>query len=93
MSRLVIAVVVAVVITALTAVALIAGFNIINPLPNPGALGAYEKYLTAFMELSVAHNALSRSLGLPDAYPFVLSQNVQAKLRLVHEIVCASAET
>lgn len=32
-------------------------------------------------------NALNRALGLPDAYPFVIDDGVQAKLTFVHEVV------
>lgn len=68
-------------------------FRLIPPLPKADKPGAYEKHLKAFLELNIAHNALSRSLGLPDAYPFVLNPSVQAKLRLVHEILSSSAES
>jgi len=39
--------------------------------------------------LSVALNALNRSMGLDDAYPFVISNTALDKLRYVHEIVMA----
>ena len=32
-------------------------------------------------------NSLNRSMGLPDAYPFVLTETAVAKLRFVHEAV------
>jgi hypothetical protein len=37
--------------------------------------------------VTVALNSLSRSMGLPDAYPFVLSQPVQGKLRFIHQLI------
>lgn len=42
-------------------------------------------------ELSLALNALSRSLGLPDPYPFVVNSVVTEKLRLIHELLAALA--
>jgi hypothetical protein len=36
-------------------------------------------------------NNLNRGLGLPDAYPFVLSTPVLDKLRFVHDIVSVPA--
>jgi hypothetical protein len=38
-------------------------------------------------ELSVALNALNRSMGLPDAYPFAISARVREKLEFVHHVV------
>ena len=36
-------------------------------------------------------NNLNRGLGVPDAYPFVLSQPAIEKLRFVHDVIAASA--
>jgi hypothetical protein len=38
-------------------------------------------------ELTVAMNALNRSMGMPDPYPFAISTTVQAKLELGHQVV------
>jgi len=43
--------------------------------------------LDAWMEFSVILNALNRSMGLNDAYPFVLSQSVRAKLSFIHHAI------
>jgi len=37
--------------------------------------------------VTLALNSLNRSMGMKDAYPFVLSQRVLDKLRFVHETV------
>ena len=37
--------------------------------------------------LSITLNALNRSMGLSDAYPFVLHEPITQKLRLVHDLV------
>lgn len=38
-------------------------------------------------QLSVALNALNRSMGMDDAYPFAISDTVLNKLRFVHQII------
>jgi hypothetical protein len=40
-----------------------------------------------WIELTLALNALNRSMGLPDAYPFALAPQTQEKLRFVHRLV------
>ncbi|MEO0996434.1 MAG: putative zinc-binding metallopeptidase [Pseudomonadota bacterium] len=42
-----------------------------------------------FAELAVGLNELMRSLGLPDAYPFILNAAVAEKLDFIHEAVQA----
>jgi hypothetical protein len=39
--------------------------------------------------VTLALNSLNRSMGMKDAYPFVLSPKVLEKLRFVHEIIQA----
>jgi len=41
--------------------------------------------------LTVALNALNRSMGLPDAYPFALTPLVEVKLAFVHELLGSHA--
>jgi hypothetical protein len=50
----------------------------------------FDALVEDFAQLSVALNALNRSMGQPDAYPFVLSAIPLAKLRFVHEVIAAS---
>jgi len=38
-------------------------------------------------ELTVALNALNRSMGMPDPYPFAISPQAQLKLEFVHRVV------
>ena len=47
--------------------------------------------IDAWLPLSYALNAVSRSLGEEDLYPFVLSPVVMDKLRCVHELVLRAA--
>lgn len=44
----------------------------------------FEHTLTNWFSLSYALNALNRSMGLQDAYPFTLSSSVLDKLRFIH---------
>jgi hypothetical protein len=43
---------------------------------------------TEFIELVIAVNEVLRSMGLPDAYPFVITREIAAKIAFVHEAVC-----
>jgi len=43
--------------------------------------------LDAWMEFSVILNSLNRSMGMNDAYPFVLSQPVRKKLSFIHHAI------
>ncbi len=52
--------------------------------------GAFDTLLADWIDLTLAMNALNRSMGLPDAYPFVLSPTATDKLRFVHELIRAA---
>lgn len=47
----------------------------------------FERMLVEWKPLTVAINSINRSLGLGDAYPFVMSEGATHKLRFVHEVV------
>jgi hypothetical protein len=54
----------------------------------------FDDLMAGWPPLTVAMNSLNRSMGLPDLYPFVLSERAQRKLRFVHDVVeRASART
>lgn len=46
-----------------------------------------DQLVERWKQLTLVLNALNRSMGLPDAYPFVLTEPVLEKLRLVHRVV------
>ncbi len=46
-----------------------------------------DEILTIWMQYSVMLNALNRSMGLQDAYPFVLYPEIREKLKFVHRTV------
>ena len=56
--------------------------------PAPQAFLALVK---SWMELTGVLNELSRSMGVPDFYPFVLSPPALRKLHLVHRVVGAAS--
>jgi len=46
-----------------------------------------DEMLIKWSELTMVMNALNRSMGLEDAYPFFLSELTKAKLRFVHGLI------
>jgi hypothetical protein len=56
------------------------------------AEGDFEQLMTHFLELTVVLNALNRSMGQADAYPFAIVDAVKQKLAFVHEVVSAPRE-
>jgi hypothetical protein len=52
----------------------------------------FDILLEDWVNLTIAMNALNRSMGLPDAYPFVLSQPVAEKLRVIHRLIKSERE-
>lgn len=57
---------------------------------NPYRVRNVKRLIKAWMPLSVALNALNRSMGQPDSYPFSLPEPVQIKLGFVHDLVRAA---
>ena len=47
---------------------------------------SFDRILAAWFPLTYALNELNRGMGLPDVYPFVLSDAVVNKLRFVHQV-------
>lgn len=50
-------------------------------------LSDFDALISEWSELTVALNALNRSMGLQDAYPFAISPTVRSKLAFVHQLV------
>lgn len=46
-----------------------------------------DELLVKWSELSMMLNSLNRSMGLEDAYPFILSELTLKKLRFVHDLI------
>lgn len=60
-----------------------------NPESAASANAAFDRILQNWMPLTYALNSLNRGMGLPDLYPFVLSEPAIEKLRFVHDVVHA----
>jgi hypothetical protein len=52
---------------------------------------SFDSIIGRWMDLTVAMNALTRSVGKPDAYPFVIKKHVIEKLGFVHRVVLGSS--
>ncbi len=49
-----------------------------------------DPMMAAWIPFSIGLNALNRSMGMADAYPFVLTDQVREKLAFVHQVVTAA---
>jgi hypothetical protein len=47
----------------------------------------FDDILAKWMEFAVVLNALNRSIGKVDAYPFVINDSVAAKLKMIHNVI------
>jgi hypothetical protein len=57
------------------------------PVEDPDGFGGI---IHTWLPLTYALNAVNRSMGKEDLYPFVLAANVLEKLRFVHEVVSSA---
>jgi hypothetical protein len=64
-------------------------FGFVGATPSTGA--GRSGWFSDWVELTVALNALNRSMGQPDAYPFAISAKVRAKLEFVGKLVAEQA--
>ena len=51
------------------------------------AAEAFDQTLARWLVLSEASNAISRCMGLPDLYPFIISPIVSQKLALIDDLL------
>jgi hypothetical protein len=52
----------------------------------------FGKILDRWLVLSEASNSINRCMGLPDLYPFVISDVVAGKLGFVHDLLTRRME-
>lgn len=52
---------------------------------------SFEDMLCDWINLTLAMNALNRSMGLRDAYPFALTDTINNKLRFIHQVIMMHA--
>lgn len=65
----------------------------IDRVTVPTRTDAFEDTLHDWFALTYVLNSLSRSIGMPDSYPFQLSTPVLAKLEFVHKVVRTQMKT
>jgi hypothetical protein len=54
-----------------------------NLITNTSQLNDFHHWLSSWMKFSVVLNALNRSMGTSDPYPFVITETVKHKLRFI----------
>lgn len=54
---------------------------------DPYTVANFDEIIDMWLPLTFAMNSLNRSMGLPDLYPFVISQTIKEKLRFIHQVV------
>ena len=63
------------------------------PVDHPVEAESAHELVDRWLPLSFALNAVNRSMGTDDLYPFVLTEPVIAKLEFVHELVQPAGRT
>jgi hypothetical protein len=58
-----------------------------GPHPAKGVAMQGEALLNDWIRLAIAMNALNRSMGMEDAYPFVLTAPIRRKLIWIHRVI------
>jgi hypothetical protein len=53
---------------------------------------SFRRIFQAWLPLTYALNELNRGMGIPDAYPFVLSDRAVDKLRFIHALALDSKQ-
>jgi len=66
------------------------GDDALDAAGDPGA-PRFLGLVNAWLQITALMNELSRSMGQPDFYPFVLSHHAVAKLHFVHRVIGATA--
>ena len=61
------------------------------PMPGSSRFAAFDVLIENWFPLTYVLNNLNRGMGVPDAYPFVLSPSAVEKLRFVHATVHGQA--
>ncbi|WP_423823240.1 putative zinc-binding peptidase [Salinisphaera sp. SPP-AMP-43] len=53
----------------------------------------FDAFMYQWTQLTIAVNAVNRSMGLPDAYPFALNTAARDKLAFIHDLIGAEPKT
>ncbi|AOW46755.1 hypothetical protein A4S02_08170 [Acetobacter ascendens] len=71
----------------MTVSATVGGDALLSPHGDPYTTMPFEEIINAWVPLTYAVNNLNRSMGLPDFYPFTLTQGVVHKLHFIHDLI------
>jgi hypothetical protein len=61
-------------------------------LPDHPNAERFLAFLNRWTQLTMLLNGMSRAMGQPDFYPFVLPHEVVAKLHFIHLLVAATSQ-
>lgn len=64
-----------------------AGAPLLVQLNDPYHVKDYDILMAHWIPITVAMNAMNRSIGNSDYYPFALSPNVSEKLKFIHDLI------
>jgi len=64
----------------------------VPPVPSRAQIGDFDQLIDEWKTLTYVLNNLTRGLGLPDAYPFVLSAPIVDKLRFVCDTIASESK-
>ncbi len=67
------------------------GGNLSELVEDPYKTEDFDALISAFLPVTEKVNEINRSMGQPDIYPFVLSEEVMGKLHFIHMIVAKHA--
>lgn len=74
-----------------TALDLGLGGNLSAQVADPYTTEDFDALIAAFLPITEKVNEINRSMGQPDMYPFVLSDEAKGKLHFIHMIVAKHA--
>lgn len=69
------------------------GAKLSERVEDPYTTEDFDALIGAFLPITEKVNEINRSMGQPDMYPFVLSEEVTGKLHFIHMIVRRAATT
>lgn len=59
---------------------------------DPYVAGTIDEILDAWVPVTIAINAINRSMGQPDLYPFVMNEAVNQKFAFIHDLMRANID-
>ncbi|MGJ8531033.1 MAG: zinc-binding metallopeptidase family protein [Alphaproteobacteria bacterium] len=69
------------------------GAPVLAQLEDPYHVSDHLQLIQHWIPLTVAMNAMNRSMGISDYYPFVLSPQISEKLKFVHDLIVVQQQS